>query len=96
MFRPSDVAVGPDGALYVSDWIDARVGGHQDLDDTLSGAIYRIAPKGFVSKAAEVRRINDRRPDHRAAIAGGQRPRDWLRRPEGARRGCGRTPWRRC
>ncbi|MEO8522322.1 MAG: HEAT repeat domain-containing protein, partial [Acidobacteriota bacterium] len=50
MFRPSDVAVGPDGALYVSDWIDARVGGHQDLDETLSGAIYRIAPKGFVSK----------------------------------------------
>ena len=51
MFRPSDVAVGPDGALYVSDWIDARVGGHQDLDDTLSGAIYRIAPKGFAGKA---------------------------------------------
>ncbi len=50
MFRPSDVAVGPDGALYVSDWIDARVGGHQDLDEMLSGAIYRIAPKGFVSK----------------------------------------------
>jgi putative heme-binding domain-containing protein len=51
LFRPSDIAVGPDGALYVSDWIDARVGGHQDLDQTLSGAIYRIAPKGFVSKA---------------------------------------------
>jgi putative membrane-bound dehydrogenase-like protein len=50
MFRPSDIAVGPDGALYVSDWIDQRVGGHQDLDNTLSGAIYRIAPKGFVSK----------------------------------------------
>jgi putative membrane-bound dehydrogenase-like protein len=50
LFRPSDIAVGPDGALYVSDWIDARVGGHQDLDDTLSGAIYRIAPKGFAPK----------------------------------------------
>jgi putative membrane-bound dehydrogenase-like protein len=50
LFRPSDIAVGPDGALYVSDWIDARVGGHQDLDQTLSGAIYRVAPKGFVSR----------------------------------------------
>lgn len=47
LFRPSDVAVGADGALYVSDWYDARVGGHQDLDATCSGAIYRIAPKGF-------------------------------------------------
>ncbi len=49
LFRPSDIAVGPDGALYVTDWFDARVGGHQDLDETCSGAIYRIAPKGFKS-----------------------------------------------
>ena len=49
LFRPSDIAVGPDGALYISDWIDQRVGGHQDLDDTVSGAIYRVAPKGFTS-----------------------------------------------
>ncbi len=46
-FRPSDVAVGPDGAIYISDWFDARVGGHADVDDSCSGAIYRIAPKGF-------------------------------------------------
>lgn len=46
-FRPSDVAVGPDGAIYVCDWYDGRVGGHQDLDETCSGTIYRIAPKGF-------------------------------------------------
>jgi putative membrane-bound dehydrogenase-like protein len=48
-FRPSDVCVGPDGALYVADWFDARVGGHGTRDDGFTGAIYRIAPKGFKS-----------------------------------------------
>lgn len=46
-FRPSDVSVGPDGAIYVADWFDPRVGGHSDRDETTSGTIYRIAPKGF-------------------------------------------------
>ena len=50
MFRPSDIAVGPDGAIYVSDWYDGRVGGHQDLDNSKSGTIYRVAPKGFKPK----------------------------------------------
>ena len=44
MFRPSDVGVGADGAIYVADWFDGRVGGHADWDETLSGTIYRIAP----------------------------------------------------
>lgn len=48
-FRPSDVCVGPDGAIYVADWFDARVGGHGTMDDGMTGAIYRIAPKGFKS-----------------------------------------------
>lgn len=48
LFRPSDIAAGADGALYVSDWFDPRVGGHADLDESCSGTIYRIAPKGFV------------------------------------------------
>jgi len=48
-FRPSDICVGPDGALYVSDWTDPRVGGHDTQDDAASGVIYRIAPKGFKS-----------------------------------------------
>jgi putative membrane-bound dehydrogenase-like protein len=45
-FRPSDVVVGTDGAIYVCDWYDSRSGGHTDLDETCSGAIYRIVPKG--------------------------------------------------
>jgi putative membrane-bound dehydrogenase-like protein len=47
LFRPSDVMVGADGALYVADWFDNRVGGHADNDESMSGTIYRIAPRGF-------------------------------------------------
>ena len=46
LFRPSDVCIGPDGAIYVADWFDARVGGHGTRDIGQTGAIYRIAPKG--------------------------------------------------
>lgn len=54
MFRPSDVTVGADGAIYVTDWFDARVGGHADWDETTSGTIYRVAPKGFRPKVPKV------------------------------------------
>jgi len=53
-FRPSDITVGPDGALYVADWFDPRVGGHGTLDKAGSGSIYRIAPKGFKSVIPKV------------------------------------------
>lgn len=42
-FRPSDVCVAPDGSLFVADWYDPGVGGHQAGDQT-RGRIYRIAP----------------------------------------------------
>jgi putative membrane-bound dehydrogenase-like protein len=44
-FRPSDVVVGTDGALYVADWYDPIVGGHRMMDKEGFGKIYRIAPK---------------------------------------------------
>lgn len=53
-FRPSDVMVGADGAIYVADWFDPGVGGHRDGDDTTSGAIYRVAPKGFQPKIPKI------------------------------------------
>src|SRR5690606_21096586 len=45
-FRPSDVAVGTDGSLFVADWYDPVVGGHQMRDTIAYGRIYRIVPKG--------------------------------------------------
>ncbi|HZB12422.1 MAG TPA: PVC-type heme-binding CxxCH protein, partial [Chryseolinea sp.] len=42
-FRPIDVAIAPDGSLFVADWYDPGVGGHQ-VGDVDRGRIYRIAP----------------------------------------------------
>ena len=44
-FRPSDVCTAPDGSLFVADWYDPGVGGHnqQDVD---RGRIFRVAPPG--------------------------------------------------
>ncbi|WP_194778032.1 PVC-type heme-binding CxxCH protein [Pararhodonellum marinum] len=51
-FRPSDVCVAPDGSLFVADWYDPGVGGHQagDLD---RGRIFRIAPPNTPYKVPE-------------------------------------------
>jgi putative membrane-bound dehydrogenase-like protein len=44
-FRPADVCVAPDGSVFITDWYDPGVGGHnmQDLD---RGRLFRIAPPG--------------------------------------------------
>jgi putative heme-binding domain-containing protein len=43
MFRPVDVAVAPDGSLFIADWYDAGVGGH-NMSDQTQGRIIRLAP----------------------------------------------------
>lgn len=40
-FRPSDVAVAPDGSLIVADWHDPGVGGH-GMGDVTRGRLFRV------------------------------------------------------
>ena len=53
-YRPSDVCVAPDGSLYIADWHDAGVGGHNMADrvlETMTGRVYHITPKGSTATA---------------------------------------------
>ncbi len=43
--RPVDVAVAPDGSLFVSDWYDPVIGWNRQ-EDSERGRIFRIAPEG--------------------------------------------------
>jgi putative membrane-bound dehydrogenase-like protein len=42
-FRPSDVCVAPDGSLFIADWYDLGVGGHQ-AGDLNRGRVFRVSP----------------------------------------------------
>ena len=48
-FRPVDIKLGPDGALYIADWYDRQVNhyrNHEGQIDPASGRIYRLRRDG--------------------------------------------------
>lgn len=54
-FRPVDVTLGPDGAVYIADWYDSRLS-HVDPRDTWSksnGRIYRLGNKDMKQSISE-------------------------------------------
>jgi putative membrane-bound dehydrogenase-like protein len=51
-FRPADVCVAPDGSLFVTDWYDPGVGGH-NMGDLDRGRLFRIAPPDTPYKKLE-------------------------------------------
>ncbi|MFO0906233.1 MAG: PVC-type heme-binding CxxCH protein [Pirellulales bacterium] len=55
-FAPTDVTLGPDGAVYAADWHDARTA-HPDPDadwDRSNGRIYRLAPRNQAAVALAI------------------------------------------
>ena len=53
IFRPSDLAVAPDGSIFIADWQDPVVGGHA-MFDIERGRIFRIAPIGHRSSVPKL------------------------------------------
>lgn len=52
-YRPSDACIAPDGSLFIADWYDPGVGGHNMGDNIageIRGRIYRVAQKGSAFK----------------------------------------------
>jgi putative heme-binding domain-containing protein len=55
-FRPVDIKLGPDGAIYVADWYDRQVNhyrNHEGQVDPTNGRIYRLKVKGSKSPRLE-------------------------------------------
>ena len=79
-FRPSDIEVGPDGAIYFLDWQNPIIGHMQHnlrdpSRDRIHGRVYRVTYEGRpLSTSAEDRRRLDRRTARTAQAPRGPRP----------------------
>ncbi len=71
-FRPVDMTVGPDGAVYIADWYDIHLSHASPVNRSQwympsrdDGRIWRVATKG-------ARTLQQARDQHRAGVAAGQ------------------------
>jgi putative membrane-bound dehydrogenase-like protein len=79
-FAPTDLTLGPDGALYVSDWHDRRTA-HPDPDadwDRTNGRIFTITAPGAKPVAKGDRDLSARTDDQLVALL--DHPNTWYRR----------------
>jgi len=53
-FRPVDIKIGPDGAIWLADWYDTRLSHVRPVDDwsKTDGRIYRVRPQGASMKSS--------------------------------------------
>lgn len=71
-FRPIDVKLGPDGALYIADWTNPIIN-HGEVDfrdprrDHVNGRIWRLAPKG--STPLKWENLSSKKTDELLALA---------------------------
>jgi len=74
-FRPSDVAVAPDGSLIVADWHDPGVGGH-GMGDVTRGRLFRVTTKAAEKYTMPAMKM----------IESAEEAVEWLKSPNEARR----------
>ncbi len=74
-FRPSDVAVAPDGSLIVADWYDPGVGGH-GMGDVTRGRLFRVTTKAAEKYTMPVVKM----------IESAEEAVEWFKSPNEARR----------
>jgi len=77
-FRPADAAIAPDGSLFVADWYDAGVGGHNMADrkkGSIMGRIYHVSQS--TPAAPPSKKIDVSTP--RAAVEALRSPNDTVR-----------------
>ena len=72
-FRPVDIKVGPDGALYVADFYEAQIGHlrhHEGAIDPSNGRIYRIGAEGETERPRRAPDLGRMSTDELVAVLG--------------------------